>query len=264
MKDLYTFDQSLQDAQITYDQVCTVYRKIFTQLGLKFYQAQASNGAIGGSNSHEFHLECESGQDTLLFCEACNFTANKDLEIFTSLTEFEILCPKCSNSNTRNFMKTKKGLEIGHTFLLGTKYSQKLDTKFKDQYGKESFAEMGCYGIGVSRLMAAVVEAAHDEKGIVWPALIAPFNSYIISLNPENTLHTILDLLENTNTPELLQSTKDSILFDDRPQLSYSHKFKDALLIGVPNIFVIGGRKSTGNSGVEWYKRVVGGVELQN
>ena len=264
MKDLYTFDKSLQDAQTTYNQVCTVYRKIFTQLGLQFYQAQASTGAIGGSNSHEFHLDCESGQDVLLVCEACNFTANQDLEIFHSSTEFEIPCPKCSNSNSRNFMTTKKGLEIGHAFLLGTKYSQKLGTKFKDQHGKESFSEMGCYGIGVSRLMAAVVEAAHDDRGIVWPAIIAPFNSYIIPLNSEHTLHTIPNLLENNNNPALSQSTKDSILFDDRPQLSYSHKFKDALLIGVPNIFVVGGRKSLESGGVEWYKRVIGGAELQN
>lgn len=238
MKDLYTFDKTLEEAQATYDDVCRAYRSIFSGLGLKYYQAQASSGAIGGSCSHEFHLECESGQDTIFECESCHFIGNQEVQLHPDQ------CPKCHSTDLTH----KKALEIGHTFLLGTKYSSTLDAKFKDRTGKEHCMEMGCYGIGVSRLLAAIVEASHDEKGIIWPELIAPFHSYIIPLDPNNTV----------NIPQL--DTLKPALLDDRPGLSYSHKFKDALLTGITNILVLGGKKSI--NGIESYKRVHGGVNL--
>lgn len=241
MKDLYTFDRSVQEAQATYEEVCRTYSDVFSGLGLQFYKAQASSGAIGGTCSHEFHLECESGQDTILKCLGCNFVGN--LEVFSDAQNPR--CPHCSSPN----LSVKKGLEIGHTFLLGSKYSSILDAKFKDQQGKESFMEMGCYGIGVTRLMAAIVEASHDDKGIIWPSIIAPFHSYIIPLN------------NSTTTTELDTLNTKAALFDDRPGLSFSHKFKDALLTGIPNILVLGGTKTS--DGVERYKRVKGGTELQ-
>lgn len=241
MKDLYTFDRSLQDAQTTYNEVCQAYSDIFTKLGLKFYRAQASSGAIGGSSSHEFHLECESGQDTILQCTNCQFVGN--LEVFQDKTH-----PKCLNCANTTF-STKNGLEIGHTFLLGSKYSSILDAKYKDQQGKETVMEMGCYGIGVTRLLAAIVEASHDDQGIIWPSLIAPFQYYIIPLTHEIPNATILE---------------SSSLYDDRHGLSFSHKFKDALLTGIPNIIVIGGKKSPNLDGIETYKRVHGGSELVN
>ena len=242
MKDLYTFDRSFKEAQETYDQVCQVYRTIFTQLGLKFYQAQASSGAIGGSCSHEFHLECESGQDTILSCDSCNFIGNQ--EVFPP----ELSCPKCHG----NKLSSKKGLEIGHTFLLATKYSQTLDAKYKDQHGKEFVMEMGCYGIGVSRLLAGIVEASHDKNGIIWPSIIAPFQYYIIPFN-NNSNNTAINSL-----PHSLETG----LLDDRPNLSFSHKFKDALLTGIPNILILGGKQSA--NGIEWHKRRTGGTELQS
>lgn len=240
MKDLYTFDRSLKEAQETYEVVCQNYCSIFTKLGLRFYKAQASSGAIGGSCSHEFHLECESGQDTILICLICDFVGN--LEVFHNPNQ--PICPHCSSTK----LSVKKGLEIGHTFLLGTKYSNILDAKFKDQQGKESVMEMGCFGIGVTRLLAAIVEASHDENGIIWPSIISPFQSYIIPLN-------------NDINPDTYNPNHQQALFDDRPNLSFSHKFKDALLTGIPNILVIGGKKS--QNGIERYKRVKGGADLQ-
>lgn len=240
MKDLYTFDRSVQEAQDTYGEVCRVYSGLFSQLGLNFFKAQASSGAIGGNCSHEFHLECESGQDTILHCDECKFVGNA--EVFTDPNNPK--CPQCSSPN----LSLKKGLEIGHTFLLGTKYSQALDAKFKDQQGKEVVMEMGCYGIGVTRLMAAIVEASHDENGIIWPSSIAPFNSYIIPMNPE---------AQNIPQNQFLNSNRQ-VLLDDRTGLSFSHKFRDALLTGIPNILIVGGKRS---SGIEWYKRIKGGVE---
>lgn len=241
MKDLYTFDKSLKEAQGTYDEVCLAYRSIFIGLGLNFYQAQASSGAIGGSCSHEFHLECESGQDTLILCKSCSFIGNQEVQSKADQ------CPQCQSTD----ISFKKGLEIGHTFLLGIKYSNILDAKYKDQSGKDHFMEMGCYGIGVSRLLAAIVEASHDENGIIWPELIAPFNYYIIPLSSDTTSNP-------TNISQI--DTSKSVLFDDRPNLSYSHKFKDALLSGIPNIVIVGGKKSS--KGLEIYKRIKGGTDL--
>ena len=249
MKDLYTFDRSREEAQDTYNQVCEAYNILFGQLGLTFYKAQAGSGAIGGSCSHEYHLECESGQDTILSCSACSFVGNVEVIVNKETST----CPECASKSS---LTTKKGLEIGHTFLLGNKYSNILDAKFKDQAGKEHDMEMGCYGIGVTRLLAAIVEASHDEKGIIWPPFIAPFQSYIIPLKSDSVAS------QNFN----FESQKDA-LFDDRPGLTFSHKFKDALLTGIPNIYVFGGnKKSAANSdsdGVEWYKRVKGGADLQ-
>ena len=236
MKDMYTFDRTLEEAQDTYEQVCQTYRSIFSQLGLKFYQAQASSGAIGGSCSHEFHLECEGGQDTILSCDTCKFIGNQ--EVFPP----ELSCPKCEGTK----LSSKKGLEIGHTFLLGTKYSQALDAKLKNQNGKVTLMEMGCYGIGVSRLLAAIVEASHDDKGIIWPSIVAPFQYYIIPIDSEK-----INLLPNDIQNGLL---------DDRPNLSFSHKFKDALLTGIPYIIVLDGKKSS--NGIEWHKRIQGGTSL--
>ena len=243
MKDLYTFDRSIEEARATYNEVCQVYRDTFMGLGLTVYQAQASSGAIGGSHSHEFHLECEDGQDTILTCSDCSFVGN--IEVISS----PHTCPNCSSKH----LTPKKGLEVGHTFLLGSKYSALLDAKFKDPHGKEIVMEMGCYGIGVSRLLAAIVEASHDENGIIWPPSISPFASYIIPLD------------SSKNIPELF--SKQPALIDDRPNLSFSHKFKDALLTGFPNILVLGGKKSSSSSvfpGIEWYKRRIGGTDLQS
>ena len=185
-------------------------------LGLTVYQAQASSGAIGGSHSHEFHLECQDGQDTILMCSNCSFVGNSEVVTFNTLAPSAI-----------QVIWLQKGLEIGHTFLLGSKYSSLLDAKFKDPQGKEIVMEMGCYGIGVSRLLAAIVEASHDENGIIWP-LQFPFTSYIIPINEAAF-----------NIPEMFSN--QSALIDDRPVV-FSHKFKDALLTGFPNILVLEGK----------------------
>lgn len=242
MKDLYTFDKSVEESQSTYEDVCKAYSFIFNRLGLQYHRVVASSGAIGGSHSHEFQLESTTGQDTIKLCNSCGFKGNE--EVFTS-SSTEI-CPKCSASD----LISKQGLEIGHTFLLGTKYSKPFDAKFKSQDGHEMLMEMGCYGIGVSRLLAAVVEACHDQFGIIWPNIISPYSSYIIPLSPDYSAH--LNQI-SVQTPSLL---------DDRHNLSFSRKFKDALLSGIPNIFVLGSRLNS--SGIEWHQRIQGSANGTN
>lgn len=225
MKDMYTFDSNLEEAEATYNQVCEAYRKIFTRMGIKFYQAVASSGAIGGSHSQEFHIECESGQDIITNCQSCNYVANA--EVVTGDK-----CPRCGSAN----ITALRGLEIGHTFLLGDKYSRALNAKFKDQAGKEQFIQMGCFGIGVSRLMAAIIEANNDSNGIIWPTSVAPFDAYVIPLSDKSFNVPFCDCL-----------------LDDRENLSFSRKFKDAQLSGIPNIVVTGSNRSF--DGIEVYTR---------
>lgn len=229
MKDLYTFDVTENAAVTTYNEVCAAYDRIFARLEISAIKAKASSGAIGGIHSHEYHIPCESGQDTVLRCEKCNFTGNS--EVF-----FESKCTQCGSSELRDV----RALEIGHTFLLGERYSRALDAKFKDSQGKPQFMQMGCFGIGVSRLMAAIVEASHDENGIIWPKAVSPFDAYVIPLS---------STLESYSLPAEFQSC----LLDDRENLSFSRKFKDAQLSGIPNILVLGSSRSA--DGVEIYSR---------
>jgi prolyl-tRNA synthetase len=229
MKDLYTFDCSQEASITTYNEVCEAYDKIFVRLGISSIKAKASSGAIGGSHSHEYHISCESGQDTVLHCQNCSFAGNS--EVFSD--------SKCSNCGSIE-LKDIRALEIGHTFLLGEKYSRALDAKFKDQQGKQQLMQMGCFGIGVSRLMAAIVEANHDETGIIWPKAVAPFHAYVIPLASKH---------DSCSLPAEFQTC----LLDDRENLSFSRKFKDAQLSGIPNIIFLGSSRSA--NGIEIYSR---------
>ncbi len=227
MKDLYTFDANEESAIATYSEVCEAYDRIFKRLEIAAIKAKASSGAIGGSHSHEYHIACESGQDSVLQCQKCNFTGNS--EVFTD--------SKCSQCGSHDF-KEVKALEIGHTFLLGEKYSRVLEAKFKDQQGKQQVMQMGCFGIGVSRLLAAIVEVSNDENGIIWPKAVAPFDAYVIPLSSDSI-----------TVPAEFQNC----LLDDRENLSFSRKFKDAQLSGLPQILVLGGSRSA--DGIEIYPR---------
>lgn len=239
MKDLYTFDCSAVGARETYNSVCAGYQRLFSQLELPFHQARASTGAIGGSLSHEFHIESASGQDTLLHCSDCGFCGNAELIAPGP-------CPECAQGQ----LQSKRGLEIGHTFILGTRYSAALGATFKNAAGDNVPMEMGCYGIGVSRLMAAVVECSHDAAGIRWPRVLSPFSAYVLSASDEEP--RLVD-----GVPQRLLA---DALIDNRPNMSFSRKFKDALLSGIPDIVVVGSRQST--TGVEWHQRTANGTKL--
>lgn len=232
MKDLYTFDATEQDAISTYNQVCEAYSRIFERLELRVFKAKASSGAIGGNHSHEFHIACQSGQDTVLHCNNCRFVGNS--EVFADGSK----CPQCSSSNNFSSMRA---LEVGHTFLLGEKYSQILDAKFNDQTGQQKRMQMGCYGIGVSRLMAAIVEASHDEQGIIWPRAVSPFQAYVIPLTSSSV------------GSFSLPSEFKNCLLDDRENISFSRKFKDAQLSGLSSIIILGSKRSA--DGIEVYSR---------
>ena len=222
MKDAYSFDRDSEGLKKNYDLQLAAYIRIFNRCGLNPLVVAADSGAMGGSVSHEFLVPAPIGED----------------EVWV-------------NSKTGAFVKQEEGaaapsgegwekkiaIELGHIFQLGTKYSQALGALFLDEQGKQQPIIMGCYGIGVSRLIAAVIELNHDAKGIVWPKEIAPFDVVVI---PVQISDAEAFGLAKQYHDELTQAGL-SVLLDDRDE-SAGRKFNDADLIGIPHQVVLGKR----------------------
>ncbi|KAL7315213.1 hypothetical protein PS15m_006694 [Mucor circinelloides] len=362
MKDLYSFDATQQDAYIAYDQVAQAYRNIFERVGVPFVVAEADSGNIGGSKSHEYHLISPVGEDTLLTCDSCGYTANEELAVgkldqqfkvnSTALTDLISLrsvdttivsykatnaaedgvveglaaiftppqrdanvlkvqtqlskylksqnqmseratmdmdivpkakvdsmdpatishlhifvddaldlhlqpskqltmhsqdhfrlakegdhCVSCADKNIK--LSSVKAIECGHTFYLGTKYSSVLDCGFRESGkmgGDKVPAEMGCYGIGITRLLAAVAEARYDAKGIAWPTSLAPYSICIV---PTDDRKQEFKDIANQIYDQLGESFKGDIVIDDR-RSGFGAKMKDAELVGYPYTIIIG------------------------
>jgi len=235
MKDLYSFHAEKSDLEKYYDKVLKAYEKIFAQCGLKTKIVQASGGTIGGSITHEFQMICTTGEDRLLICIKCNFAVNQ--EISQAKT-----CPNCNS-----LLEQARGIENGHIFQLGTKYAKAMKAHYTDKNGKKQLIQMGCYGIGLGRLMATIVETHHDSKGIIWPKNIAPFDIHLIALVNADKIYQEL-------------SEKFEVLYDDRDE-SPGIKFNDADLIGIPLRIVVS-EKTLAKNSVEIKKRREDKVEL--
>ncbi|KAI9484469.1 hypothetical protein BDB00DRAFT_855558 [Zychaea mexicana] len=406
MKDLYTFDASVEDAYASYDLVAKAYQNIFQRIGVPFVVAEADSGNMGGSKSHEYHLISPAGEDTLLTCSSCGYTANEELAIgkldqqkkvdnvaidindnstpttagssnnssithhlgFAALDkegqqlhsgkiavvsspgrainnvkiektlrkyfeEQEIMptdgmldltytsqnnnntndgpnhvfiddsvqsytvsggqlimhgpdhfrtaaagdtCASCSSGNA---LTTVKAIEVGHTFYLGTKYSSTLGCDFlpisthdrhKQLQQQKQPAEMGCYGIGISRMVATAAEVCHDDRGIVWPGSIAPYRVCIVptSNNNQDLLNlaeTIYDSLEDTAFKVKGRGSSvfyNDVVIDDRKQM-FGAKMADAELIGYPFIVVLG-KNALQTRTVEVNQRVQGEANVKS
>lgn len=378
MKDLYSFDATQEEAYTTYDQVGQAYQNIFKRIGVPFVVAEADSGNIGGSKSHEYHLISTVGEDTLLTCSGCGYTANEELAVGQlNNTQVHVDIPSTSNQaallfkNQPNFdstvvtfdtldkeegrvkglaavltpsgrspnllkVQTKlsdylkgkeqmsekatmdmseiphttlqkmdptqidhlhvfmddavaislesntvmtvhthehyrlakagdhcascqheltsvKAIECGHTFYLGTKYSQVLDCQFKDVNGTRKPAEMGCYGIGVTRLLAAVAEAKLDDRGICWPTSLAPYRICIV---PTDDRKEEFRNLANQVYDQLSRTYPNDVVIDDR-RSGFGAKMKDAELVGYPFTVIIG-PKTLENGQLEIHERVQG------
>ena len=244
MKDGYSFHSSQEDMIRGFDLMEETYKKIFTRLGLDFRVVEADSGAIGGTGSKEFHVLADSGEDTLVVCQSCNYGANietidefKDRvdelneKSYEELKKFKI-DQKCSCSSELHF---KKGIEVGHIFQLGTKYSKALEANFSDENGRVKPFEMATFGIGVSRLVAAVIEQNHDESGCIWTKTTAPYTVNILISN-------IKDVEQSNLGEDLYEKLKDlniGVMLDDRKD-RFGFKMKDAELIGFPYTIIIG------------------------
>jgi prolyl-tRNA synthetase len=223
MKDAYSFDADEAGLDKNYQAMFEAYKRIFKRMGLDFITTEADSGIMGGKVSHEFMVPAPDGEDLVLVCPEC--TAAK---VFKE-GDKEV-CAKCGKLAGK-----VNTIEVGHIFKLGTKYSAQLGANFLDAAGKSKPIIMGCYGIGVSRLISAVIEQNHDKDGILWPKEVAPYHVIILPL----------DTADNKIMEKALELYKDlkeaglEVLLDDRDERA-GVKFKDADLLGIPLQVIIG------------------------
>ncbi|MCX5711155.1 MAG: proline--tRNA ligase [Candidatus Omnitrophica bacterium] len=240
MKDAYSFDADEAGLDKNYAAMFEAYKRIFKRIGLDFITTEADSGIMGGKVSHEFMVPAPDGEDVVLLCPECQ--AAKTFKEGDKET-----CAKCGKP-----AKKVNTIEVGHIFKLGTKYSSKLGANFLDAAGKLQPIIMGCYGIGVSRLVSAVIEQNHDKDGIVWPKEVSPYHVIILPLNV--TENTIMEkALELYNE---LKETGLEVLLDDRDERA-GVKFKDADLLGIP-LQVIIGKDALKNNTIELKMRKSG------
>jgi len=232
MKDAYSFDQDEAGLDKNYQLMFEAYKRIFSRCGLNTLITEADSGIMGGKVSHEFMAQAPLGEDIVLLCPECNSVIAFKGE--------EKKCAKCKIEMTK-----VNTIEVGHIFKLGIKYSQAMQANFADAKGVLKPIIMGCYGIGVSRMVSAIIEQNNDADGIIWPKEIAPFQIIILPLDV-----TDQKLMQTANSfYEELAKSGFSVLFDDRNERA-GVKFKDADLIGIPLSIIIG-KKSIEENNLE-------------
>ncbi|MDP2910469.1 MAG: aminoacyl--tRNA ligase-related protein [bacterium] len=234
MKDLYSFHSDEKDLENYYDKVSRTYETIFKRCGVSAYKTWASGGTFS-EFSHEYQSLTDSGEDLIYLCKKCRCAVNEDVK--NKIKN----CPNCKNSD----LEKKKSVEIGNIFKLGNKYSLPFELKFRDKEGKEKNVIMGCYGIGLGRLMAVAVELNNDSKGIIWPKEIAPFDIHLIQIGAKKEADKIYNKLKNQGK---------EVLYDDRENVSIGEKFAEADLIGIPVRLVVS-EKTLKNNCLEVKKR---------
>ena len=220
MKDLYSFHTSEEDLDLFYAEVEKAYARIFERLGLgdSTYETFASGG-IFAKFSHEYQTILPVGEDVIYYNKDKSLVFNKEVFNKEVLDEF--------GASESDFESTKAA-EVGNIFKLKFKYSEPLGLKFTDESNKAQTVYMGCYGIGISRVMGVIAEKFADDKGLVWPEAVAPFKYYLVGIGEKG-------LMEAQN---LYAGHENEILFDDR-DLRPGEKFADAELMGIPYRIVI-------------------------
>jgi prolyl-tRNA synthetase len=223
MKDAYSFDVDEKGLDKNYQVMHNAYRQILKRCGLKFLTIEADPGVMGGNMSHEFMVPAQDGEDLVLSCPKC-----KTAKTFNETSQ--MCCPKCAVR-----LEKINTIEVGHIFKLGTKYSVALGANFVDDKGEQKPIIMGCYGIGVSRLVSAIIEQNYDKVGIIWPKEISPYQVVILPL--DTTDKKIMQKAKEVYK----QLTQDGIevLLDDRNERA-GVKFNDADLIGITLQVIVG------------------------
>ncbi|MGC0371601.1 MAG: hypothetical protein DGJ47_000292 [Rickettsiaceae bacterium] len=242
MKDAYSLDLDDASAMESYDNMFTAYMRTFHDLGLNAIPLAADNGEIGGNMSHEFHVVAETGESKIYYDKKFDVIGEElvsDIKYLKSLyaaTEEKHDPSQCPLS--QNELSSKRGIEVGHIFNFADKYSTMMKAMVMNKEGKNVPIQMGSYGIGLSRLVAAIIEVYHDDRGIKWPEQIAPFRVSLINLNiKDDECNKVARDLYNS-----LKHKKIDTLYDDT-QSNAGAKFATHDLIGSPWQIVIGPKK---------------------
>ena len=234
MKDSYSFNIDEACLEETYLAMRNTYKKVLERMGLEYKIVSADSGAIGGDTSEEFHVLAETGEDTIAVSNSSEYAINTEL-LLKEGEDISSLEGKPSPDG-EGIIEIKKGIEVGHIFQLGKVYAEDMKANVLNNEGKASTLYMGCYGIGVSRLVAATIEQNNDEKGIIWPQSVAPFDINIIAIGFQKDEK--IAKASNSLYKELRYMGYD-VLLDDRKD-GYGTKIKDSELIGIPLNIIIG------------------------
>ena len=234
MKDFYSFHADQADLDAYYEVMTQAYRNVFDRVGLgeSTYLTFASGGSFS-KYSHEFQTLTEAGEDVIHLCEKCKVAVNGDI-----LAD-QPTCPTCGGE-----LVAQKAVEVGNIFKLGTKYSDPFALTYKNEAGENIPVIMGCYGIGLGRVLGTVVETHADDMGLVWPQSIAPFDVHVISLAKEGE-ETVSKHAEGLVSK--LESAGYDVLYDDR-DLRPGEKFAESDLIGIPVRVVVSAKNADGDS----------------
>lgn len=249
MKDFYSFHADEEDLDKCYEKFKKVYAKVFKRLGIgdRTFLTYASGGSFS-KYSHEFQTLTPAGEDIIFVCNKCYTAVNNEI-----LKDVKKKCPACGNRN----LTREKAVEVGNIFKLMNKYSDPFNLDYIDKDGKKKTVLMGCYGIGLQRAMGTIVEVHHDEKGIIWPENVAPFQINLVGIfsKKNNKVKKACDRIYDQ-----LSGKSIEVLYDDR-EVSAGEKFADADLIGIPIRLVIS-EKTLAKNSVETKKRNKNSVSM--
>lgn len=215
MKDMYSFHEDQVDFERFYAIAKKAYLRVFERFGLVAKVTEASGGAFSEKISYEFMVLTDAGEDDILYCNECEFCVNVEI----AKQKEEEHCPVCKNGT----LAKAKASEVGNVFDLGQKYGKDFDLTVAGRDGGKRYPMMGCYGLGISRLMGVIAEKCNDEKGLIWPEPAAPFRAHLLALAGA----------DGAKAYESLQKAGIEVLYDDR-DLSAGEKFAEADLIGIP------------------------------
>ena len=243
MKDAYSFHPNLESLDEYYKKMEQAYKDIFTELGLNFVEVLADSGAMGGKECHEFMSVCDKGEAEIVMCD-CGFSANAEIAE-------DGICPDCKKPLTKKLF----GNEMGHIFKLKTRYTEPLNLTYISENNKPERLQMGCYGIGIERVICSIIEQHSDEKGIAFPENSAPFLVNLITANMKDEAQVNLsEKIYNELTQKGIE-----VIWDDRADRLGS-KLADSELIGIPYNILVGKMASEGK--VEFFKRLGEKIEI--
>jgi prolyl-tRNA synthetase len=256
MKDGYSFDLDEEGARKTYENVYETYVKTFRRMGLQVMTVRADSGAIGGNLSHEFHVLADTGESGLFYDNRVNYETISCSDLINTYAVSDekhdpSICPV-----PEEFLSTKRGIEVGHIFYFGRKYTESADAYVLGPDGKKIYPEMGSYGIGVSRLVGAAIESSHDERGIIWPEEISPFKYCIINIHQGKSSSD--EFSEDVYNSMI--SLNQKVLYDDRNERA-GVKRSCMELIGIPFHIIISEKLSL-EKNIELINRKTGEVQI--
>lgn len=256
MNDLYSFHGSQEDLDQYYEKVSKMYMNFYTECGLgdNTYLTYASGGAFA-KYSHEFQTLTDSGEDTIYIIPGTKVAINK--EIIEDQSALKDIIPNYTNGIEKTF-EQKRAVEVGNIFKLGTRFTDAFGATFNDKDGLKKPIIMGCYGIGPSRVMGTIAECLSDDKGLIWPEKIAPYEWHLISMANKDT-----EVIQVDQIYQKLLNANFDVLYDDRMDVRGGMKFAESDLIGIPNR-IIAGKTFFGNGNLEIKDRKTGNIIQMN